>query len=230
MNLALELLVSRYYDGDPGGFPPEHRDDLMVKSGLIEITIRDHYIRPVPPSMFHRLLGFDPSGVRSALLFPFRSPAGGFMDHVNVKVFPPLTDPNGHAVKYLQPKGSPARVYFTVLSLQALADDCPLWFVEGQKKALAVAQLGLPAIGFCGIEGWHRARSLDLLPDFDNIQLYGRIVELVPDGDVQTNPLVRQGVERFALALRRRGAKPRLVLLPRGLKVDDFLRDPSATA
>lgn len=213
MNSALALLLSRYYDG---ALHPEHRVDLE-KSGLIEATIQGHYIRSVPPAMNRPLLGFDPPGVRSALLFPFRSPAGGFMDHVNLKVFPALTDPEGHTVKYLQGRGMPPHLYFTVLSLQALEADHPLWLVEGAKKSLAVAQLGLPAIGFCGVEGWHRTGSRDLIPDFDAILLEGRIIELLPDGDVQTNPLVRQGVEQLALALRRRGARPRLVLLPREL-------------
>lgn len=213
MNPALALLLSRYYDG---ALHPEHRADLE-KSGLTEATIHGHYIRSVPPAMIHCLLGFDPPGVRSALLFPFRSPAGGFMNHISMKVFPPLTDAKGHTIKYLQPKGSPPRLYFTLPSLQALEDDHPLWLVEGVKKSLAVAQTGLPAVGVCGIEGWHRSGPRDLIADFDAILLTGRIVELLPDGDVQTNPLVRQGVEQLALALRRRGARPRLVLLPREL-------------
>ena len=37
------------------------------------------------------------------MLFPFRAPAGGFMDHVRVKIFPALTDSSGHTIKYLQP-------------------------------------------------------------------------------------------------------------------------------
>lgn len=213
MNRALEVVLSRHYDG---ALAPAHREDLR-RSGLTDETIRAHYIRSVPPAMIPRLLGFDRDGIVSALLFPFRSPAGGFMDHVSVKVFPPLTDQHEHQVKYLQPRGTPPRLYFTLAGLQALHDHRPLWLVEGQKKALAVAQLGLPAVGFCEIEGWHRSGSRDLIPDFDAVQLTGRTVELLPDGDVQSNPLVRQAVERFALALRRRGARPRLVLLPREL-------------
>lgn len=75
-----------------------HAENL-ARSGLSEETIREHFIRAVPPTMIRRLLGFDPPGVRSALLFPFRSPAGGFMDHVSMKVFPPLADAEGPTVK-----------------------------------------------------------------------------------------------------------------------------------
>jgi hypothetical protein len=92
--------------------------------------------------------------------------------------------------------------------------DRPFWCVEGVKKCLAVAQLGLPAVGFEGIEGWHAKGSRDLLPDFERVPLRGRVVELLPDGDWRTNPHVRRGVERFAEALATRGARPRLVVLP----------------
>jgi Domain of unknown function (DUF3854) len=96
---------------------------------------------------------------------------------------------------------------------RAWHSDEPLWCVEGEKKALAVAQLGLPAIGFCGIEGWHVAGSRALLPDFDSIAL-NRTVKLLPDGDVATNLDVRRGAIRFARALEARGASVEVVTLP----------------
>jgi hypothetical protein len=211
MNPALERLLSRLYDG---ALAPEHREDL-AKSGLTPETVQVNFIRSVPPSMLRSLLGFDVSDVRSALLFPFRSPVGGFLDHVRVKVFPSLTETAGHTTKYLGPKGVPPRLYFCAASLSAvLQSDTPVWLVEGCKKALAVAQLGLPAVGFEGIEGWHVRGSRELLRDFEAIPLRGRIVELLPDGDWQTNPDVERGVVRFASALRLRGARPRLVVLP----------------
>jgi lysophospholipid acyltransferase (LPLAT)-like uncharacterized protein len=80
-----------------------------------------------------------------------------------------------------------------------------------------VAQLGLTAVGFCGIEGWHRGGSRALLADFDTLRLQGRTVELVPDGDWRTNPAVARGAERLAQALDARGARVRLVMLPGGL-------------
>ena len=211
MNAHLELLVGKVYDG---ALAPEHRDDLR-ESGLTDETIGAQYIRSVPPSQIGRLLGFDIPTVRSALLFPFRSPVGGFMDHVRVKVFPTLADAEGHSIKYLQPKGTRPRLYFVASCLPAvLQGDDPLWLVEGEKKALAVAQLGLPAVGFCGVEGWHREGTAALLTDFDAIRLRDRIVELVPDGDYQTNPAVKRAIQRFGGALLARGARPRVVLLP----------------
>jgi putative DNA primase/helicase len=169
--------------------------------------------------MLRRLLGFDAPSVRSAMLLPFRAPAGGFMDHVRVKVFPSLTDAQGHTTKYLGPRGVGPRLYFCVPTMAAvIAAEGPVWLVEGAKKALAVAQVGLPAVGFEGIEGWHTRGSLDLLPDFDAIPLRGRTVELVPDADWQTNPAVERGVRRLGEALILRGARPRIVVLPQRLE------------
>ena len=192
----------------------EHCTDL-AKSGLTRASIAAQFIRSVPPSLIGRLLGFDVPGIRSALLFPFRSPAGGFMNHVRVKIFPPLQNAAGHTVKYLQPKDTSPRVYFVAACLaDVLTGPQPLWCVEGEKKAVAVAQLGLPAIGFCGVEGWHVKGDRRLLPDFDALRLQDRVVELIPDGDYQTNPDVKRAIQRFGSALAMRGARPRVVLLP----------------
>ena len=214
MNPHLELLLSKCYDGALSG---EHLADLR-KSGLTDDVNREQFVRSVPPHMIPKLLGASWEAVRSALLFPFRSPAGGFMPHVRVKIFPPLSDAEGHAIKYLQPRGSGPRLYFVARCLrEVLEGDGPLWCVEGEKKALAVALLGLPTIGICGVEGWHVAGERQLLRDFHAIRLQDRIVEVVPDGDFQSNPHVRRAMHRFGDALAARGARPRAVLLPREL-------------
>ena len=132
-----------------------------------------------------------------------------------MRLFPPFTDRNGRTVKYLGPKGAPPRLYFPILTLPTvLGGQEPVWFVEGVKKSLAVAQLGLPAVGFEGVEAWHVKGTTALLPDFDAIPLAGRLVELVPDGDVQTNPAVARGITKLAEALQARRARLRLRLLP----------------
>jgi len=214
VNRYLEHLLSRVYDG---ALAPEHLADLR-KSGLTDETIAANFVRSVPPAMLPRLLGFDLPGVRSALLFPFRAPAGGFMDFPRVKVFPPLVDRDGHGLKYLQPRGSGPRLYFPVGSMRkVLEGDGALWICEGEKKGLALAQRGLAAVAIAGVEGWHIAGSRELLPDFDTIPLEARVIEVIPDGDYQTNPNVTRAVRRLGEALAARGARPRVVLLPREL-------------
>lgn len=212
MNPYLDFLLSSVYDGSD--LHPEHLADLR-KSGLTDETIRVQRFRSVPPGMIDHLLGFQAPKVVSAYLIPFPDPRGGFMDHVRMKTFPPLTDGTGHAVKYLQPRRSGVRVYFPLTTLAAVLHSVePLYIIEGEKKALAVAQLGLPAIGICGIEGWHAAGSRALNPDLDDVGLRDRIVDLIPDGDWRTNPAVNRAVHGLGEALEARGASVRIVLLP----------------
>ena len=232
MNPSLNFLLSPIFDG---ALAPAHCADL-AKSGLTEPTIRAQRICSVPPSpsMLHGLLGFDLPAMRSALLFPFPDPAGGFMDHVRMKIFPTLVkvrragrsryvpedelQPDEHkleTLKYVQPKGSEPRLYFVRSVLPLVMDSSTaLYVLEGEKKALAAAQLGLAAIGIAGIHGWHASGVRQLLADFARIPLVGRMVELVPDGDVATNQAVQAGAADFADALHHVGAHSRIVLLP----------------
>src|SRR5262249_31559611 len=147
-------------------------------------TIRLQKISDVPPHMIDQLLGFRAPKVCSAYLIPFAGPRGGWMPHVRMKIFPPIagTSKKKGTVKYLQPKLSGQRIYFPLAPLKGVrrADE-PLYFVEGEKKSLAVAQLGLPAIGMCGIEGWHLGGSRALHPDLGDVPLEGRVVRVVPD-------------------------------------------------
>lgn len=212
MNPALALLLSNAYDGN---LAPAHRADL-AKSGLTDATIQTHRLMSIPPAMIDTLLGFPTPKVVSAYLIPFPDPRGGdWMPHIRMKVFPAFTDRRGRTVKYLGPRGVPPCLYFPIPSLAAVtASDAPVWLCEGAKKSLAVAQLGLPAVAFEGVEAWHEKGTTSLLSDFVVIPLRGRRVELVPDGDVRTNPAVARGAARLAEALQARGATVRLRLLP----------------
>lgn len=208
---TFDFLMTVLYDGL---LHAEHRADLH-KSTLTDETIRAHKFRTIPPAMIDALVGFATPKVISAYVLPFPDPAGGFMPHIRCKVFPSFEDKKGRTVKYLGPRGDGPRVFFPMPTMtETLQGTAPLWVVEGAKKALSLAQLGRPAVGFEGIQGWHSAGSRDLLPDFNMIQLKGRVVELVPDGDWRTNPDVARGAEQLALALEARGARVRIVMLP----------------
>jgi hypothetical protein len=213
MSPHLDFLLSVVYDRSP--LHSEHLADLR-KSALTDETIMRQKIRTIPPHMIDELAGFRvPAAVTSAYLIPYPDPAGGFMPHIRMKLVPPLTDEGGSTVKYVQPPRSGVRVFFPIATLPAvLDDDVPLWVVEGEKKALAIAQRGLPSIGIAGINCWNAVGSRRLHADFDRIPLMGRVVELVPDSDWQTNPRVRAAVGALATALAGAGARPRIVVLP----------------
>ncbi len=63
---------------------------------------------------------------------------------------PPIL--GGKPAKYLQPPGTPLRAYYPVASLPGLREPgTPVYLTEGEKKALAMAQLGLVAVGIGGV-------------------------------------------------------------------------------
>lgn len=222
MNPHLDFLLSTVYDSTRLDHPP-HLADLR-KSGLTDETIGMQKITDVPPDAYAGLLGFDPPKVVSAYLIPFADPRGGWRDHVRMRIFPSLTTDKG-TIKYLQPRRSGVRIFFPLATLGAvLHSDDPLYFVEGEKKSLSVAQLGLPAIGICGVEGWHRAGARELHPDLDDVGLRGREVHVILDADVRKNAAVYRAAQRLGDALAARGAEAKLVLLPAGYKgIDDYL-------
>jgi hypothetical protein len=230
MNPYLDFLLSVNFDN--ATLHPEHQADLD-KSGITDETRRRHKIRSVPPDMFGKLLGFEPRGVRHALLFPFPSVHGGFLDYVKLKIW--SDDDAGRDVrgdqveehrergrgynngtrKYLVCRKATPRLYLPIPTMRrVLAGDEPLWLVEGMKKSLAAAQLALATVGLESAWSWHVKGSTLLLPDFGYINLKNRVVELVPDSDVQTNPMIARSMREFAGALRAAGARPRLVRLP----------------
>jgi len=219
VNKNLDLLLSVIYDSARVGHT-SHMADLR-KSGLTDATIRTQKITDVPPGMIDQLLGFPAPKVTSAYLLPFPDPCGGWMDHVRMKVFPT----EDGTIKYLQPRRSGVRIYFPLMTLDAvLHSSDPLYLIEGEKKSLSVAQLGLPAVGICGVEGWHVAGARDLHPDLDDVGLRGRVVNVVPDADVRTNPAVHRAVHNLGRALAARGAIAQLVLVPPEYKgIDDYL-------
>jgi uncharacterized protein DUF3854 len=228
VNRHLEFLLSSVFDGSE--LHPDHQGDLR-KSGLTDETIREHKIRSVPPDMIDALLGFRAPKVRSAYVIPFPDPRGGWFDHVKLKV---LSDEGSDDVradhveehsepwrynrgqrKYLVRRASTPRLYFPIPTMtRALEGDAPLWVCEGMKKALAAMQIGLPAVGIESAWGWHVKGSRELLPDFDVVALQGRTVEIVPDSDISTNAMIERSMMQFAQALRRRGARARIVMLP----------------
>ena len=90
---------------------PDHLADLR-QSGLTDETIQALGLYSARPGDISRLVGFDPPGVESALVFPYLGEDG----FCRVKVFPPYKDKNGHTVKYLQKPGSGVRLYIPPLA------------------------------------------------------------------------------------------------------------------
>jgi AAA domain/Domain of unknown function (DUF3854) len=195
---------------------PEHKTDLF-NSGLTEETILAAKIYSARPDTIDKLLGFK-APINSLMVFPYPG-----TDFERYKLFPPLATKEKKKQKYSQPKGSPIRLYvppeFTCWD--------PLWRItEGEKKSLKACQEGLNVLGLGGI--WNYAiKGNDgepvLIEDLRNIPWKSKTVEVIPDGDFQTNESVCHAVYRLCALLEREGATTFVVCLPSFLKLDDYL-------
>jgi hypothetical protein len=200
----------------PSPLPVCGRDlENLRASGLTETTIRANGLRTRD----------------GALEFPYRDLRG------NVNCFcrrrphkPSVID--GKPAKYVQPKGSGPRAYFPVASLRLLRDGrSPVYITEGEKKALALAQLGLAAVGIGGVWCGCKKDSAELIDDLAAVPWEGRAVYIVFDYDAK--PQTRRDVEAARTRLARglkaaRGGDIYNVELPPGAGgakqgIDDFL-------
>jgi hypothetical protein len=206
---------------------PEHLEDLQ-RSGLNDETISKANIYSVPPSDIHKILGRSlAEKVNSLLAFPYLQNGYQQNGFCRYKLFPPIKGKDGHKMKYFQPAGSGVHLYYPPGIQDEIPDrSIPLSFVEGEKKSLKGCQEGINSIGMGGIYNFKEKDEDSLIPDFNNIPLDGREINLIPDGDYRKNKDVQRAVLSFARKLKARGAVPYLISLPDGeekIGLDDFL-------
>lgn len=200
---------------------PDHLADLR-KSGLADDMVRAAGLHSVRPCDLSRIIGFAPQGVTSALAFPYAGD-GGFS---RVKVFPSYRDKDGHLVKYLQKKGTGARLYIPPGCEAVLHDaSVPLAVTEGEKKALRLTQEGTLSLGIGGLWNWFAQG--EPIPDLDKVTWRGRPVTVYPDSDVWGRSDLLQAVFAFGKELEGRGAAVRVAVIPHGEQkqgIDDYLQ------
>jgi len=165
----------------------------------------------------------------NALVFPYRDIDGTVNCFARLRPHdPPII--NGKPAKYIQPPDSPLRAYFPAASLEKLRDGkSDVFITEGEKKAMALAQLGVAAIGLGGI--WCGLKDGTLIDDLQKISWKGRTVFICFDYDPKTATRCQAAIARGQLAteLRKQGAKVFGIDLPEGPRktkqgVDDFLQ------
>jgi hypothetical protein len=160
--------------------------------------------------------------------------------HYRVKVLHSLN--GAKPPKYLQPKATGNHLYLP----PTLHDLAPRWkdntdialiITEGEKKALAAVQFGLPCIAVGGVFSWRthvhsiergvvrveekagrrivhvddrgeKAYRTEVAPELDEINWAGREAILIFDSDATTNPEVQRACFEFANWLGERGARP----------------------
>ena len=172
---------------------------------------------------------------RSGYAIPY--PGCQFSDgtpYLRVRLDQPFTGRDGSTVRYLSRKRERNRLYIPPLLPANWATDTslPLALVEGEKKALAACQAGIPCLGLSGVWCWltklgSSTRSLPL-PDLCNIVWVDREVTIAYDSDTVTNDKVQKAEEALTKELTARGAKVRRVRFPSGpndekVGLDDYL-------
>lgn len=170
------------------------------------------------PVELTRFLGADSPNIESALAFPYFDADGNRNGFTRIKIFPALTDTNGHTIKYLQKKGSTPHLYMLPAIVDKLADPkIPLYIVEGEKKTAKAVEDGLAAIGIGGVWNWIQKDVHELLTDFDAINLWRRTVIIVPDSDTwndeKKSTEIRRAVYYLGRELKNRGATTKFMVL-----------------
>lgn len=227
---------------------PNHLADLQ-SSGLTLQTIQlagiysEGKSRPIA-----ELLGWRWTK-GAAMVLPFRDYDSRQVVMARVKPDNPRTrGPKSKPIKYEQPKGTGAVPYFgprcitgqwLERKLDGKGKPQPICWVEGEKKALLVDQLGLPHIGITGCHNWNDAekhRNGDGITWAKQLRKYaerfirGRAHVLVFDSDAFTNENVTLAMQRLAGLLLQDGASSvRFVRIPadvndpdKGVGIDDY--------
>lgn len=206
---------------------PSHAQELEEKSGIPAEIALAHGWRSVSAEEARELLGWGdvPSG---GIFMPYPGTDGFFRIRFDS---PP---PGGG--KYAQPRELP-RLFVPALPVMEEAlrreSQAAIYVTEGEKKALCAAVRGLPTVGLGGVRSW--GKGGELLPDWDNIPIEGRVFVLIGDSDLRGRPAAdsaANALPELAEKLYLRGAQSvRVVYLPgpaygeEGGKVglDDFL-------
>lgn len=212
----------------------------LGRSGLTDDTISALQISDVRPHDLRRL----PADVKSAYHLPYFSLDGEQEDYGRLRLFPPVKTSDGHTMKYYQMPGTDPHAYLPPLfDWRAIAAEpaYSVYIPEGEKKAAAGCQHGLPCIGIGGVWAWrvkveHVGRIT--LPIFDQFTWTGREVVLVPDSDAWRGDKqlfdILAGFYALAMDLSQRGASVSFKRLhddTNGIKqgLDDFLLMPGVS-
>lgn len=154
------------------------------------------------------------------------SGGGWFIQYPQSHFFKIKLDKSLPDCKYLSPAGLDIDLFMTYLVREE--KSCPLYFCEGEKKSLALEQLGYAAIGLNGVWGW-KAKG-HILPALKQLILKDRPCYILYDADKDSNTHVLKAEYEFALYLRRRGAMVGIIDLDKALGkgIDDQIKDFTA--
>jgi hypothetical protein len=196
-------------DSQPDPLRPEHRRELEIGSGIDPRAIARRGYRSVTATE-GEAMGFAPSQCRRGWFAPTCTLAGaqvgGFLKPDEPRTLGTRT------LKYGWPAGLPPILDCHPGALATVKAGGPQWFSEGVKKIDSAWSRGLAVVSVHGTWGFLRGRVI--VPDLDELPLYGEDAFICFDSDVTRHASVAEALIRLAEALRRRGAKVWIVSLP----------------
>jgi hypothetical protein len=222
----------------------QYHYDMLKAAAISDDVITERGYKTITNAEDLRPLGFSSSQERApGLLLPLHTTDGQTPLYVYRPDNPRVMEDKKHCnsdgtykqkvIKYEMPKGEKMRLDVPPRCRADIGDPTiPLWITEGQKKADALASVGLCAIALLGV--WNFIGTNDrggkvFLSDFMDIALNnGRPVRIVFDSDVMTKPEVKQALEVLNQRLQKKGAMIQAVYLPGGknkVGVDDWLAE-----
>lgn len=231
-----------HYLPGPGRFHDEHVAADIEGSGITrEWAEKLGWFSTNDQPALRQLAGKSPKArtkYGATLVFPFYDPLSGNMVGSRFKPeLRPVNKAGKQAPKYMQSWADGVLVYFPrTIDLAAWKDITrPVIFVEGEKKAGALAMLGFVVVGLCGVWNFMPARDArtdehasELHPAIlQAVALAGRECVLVFDADARTNDKVMHALRTLAGLLEKHGAAAvKMAIPPRPENktgIDDYL-------
>lgn len=156
-------------------------------------------------------LGFSPpQRLVPTLVLPVWSPSGQIVLYHHRPVLPRVDPKTGKVIKYEFAKGERMCLDVHPLIRERVRDPkIPLWITEGIKKVDSAISRGLCCIGLLGVWNWRGTNERGgktALPEWDEIALNGRVINIVFDADFAFNPNVHAALKRLHAFLKKRGA------------------------
>lgn len=201
-----------------------HREHLHG-SGLTDETIElaklyTEHRSKVIAELLHRRSFARHMG--AGLIFPLYLPGDDEPYAYRVRPTQPRKDPRGKVIKYEQASAIGVLVYFPPRARRdGYRGEAPLHWVEGEKKALVIDQLGLVCIGLTGVWNWLDAKHRDDAGEWrihpvirEHVALAGRRHIICFDSDAHENDQVMHAAQRLAGALLAAGATSVLFTTP----------------
>ncbi|MSR59247.1 MAG: DUF3854 domain-containing protein [Planctomycetaceae bacterium] len=201
---------------------PHHLAELRA-SGLKDEIIAEAEIRSETfPDKVRYALNWNRAvkNCAPAIIYSFWDLATGQPNgHCQVKLDSPRFDGKKQKpIQYGSPKGAPNRLYVVKKSIPVLRNkSVSLIFTEGINKALAAEQAGFCAVVLPGVLAWKKKEQEWTIPDFDQIDLNGRLCRIIFDSDAADNPQVQNAETRLAKMLTARDAVVKIVRLLGGI-------------